>query len=542
MSEDLKVKETILLVDDNPINLQVLFETFKESGYKLIAAKDGEKALAMAESAHPDLILLDIMMPGMDGYEVCRHLKADEGTSNIPIIFVTAMGEAADETKGLELGAVDYITKPFSPPIVQARVRTHLALKRNMVELQEAYKIIESQKERMEDELNVGREIQMNMVPLTFPPFPDRDEFSIYATLQPAREVGGDFYDFFFIDEYRLCFCIGDVSGKGVPAALFMAVTKTLIEARARNDLSTASIITHVNDELSRDNKAFMFVTLFLGILDVRTGEFLYTNGGHNPPYIKRKNGSIDILDARHGPIVGPVPGLTYKAATARLAPDDLIFLFTDGVNEAMDPSKNQFSDERLVDLLSSRVFESVEEMVQTTVDEVKQFAGEAEQSDDITLLAIQFLKAAEADTCFLLDIPIKNSVPAIGQVNSRFNALSKQHGLSDPLRRKMNVVFDELLSNIISYAYQDDQEHEIEIKIELTEEKLTVSIVDDGLPFNPLGVEAPNREIPMEERKVGGLGIHLVRSIMDKVSYQRRIDKNVLTLIKHLDNDTMQL
>ena len=541
MSEDLKVKETILLVDDNPINLQVLFETFKESGYKLIAAKDGEKALAMAESAHPDLILLDIMMPGMDGYEVCRRLKADDGTSNIPIIFVTAMGETADETKGLELGAVDYITKPFSPPIVQARVRTHLALKRNMAELQEAYKIIESQKERMEDELNVGREIQMNMVPLTFPPFPERDEVSIYATLQPAREVGGDFYDFFFIDEYRLCFCIGDVSGKGVPAALFMAVTKTLIEARARDDLSTASIITHVNDELSRDNKAFMFVTLFLGILDVRTGEFLYTNGGHNPPYIKRQNGSIDILDERHGPIVGPVPGLTYKEATAHLAPDDLIFLFTDGVNEAMDPSKNQFSDERLVDLLSSRVFESVEEMVQTTVYEVEQFAGEAEQSDDITLLAIQFLKAAEADTCFLLDLTIKNSVPEIGQVNSRFNALSKQHGLSDPLRRKMNVVFDELLNNIISYAYQDDQEHEIEIKIELTEEKLTVSIVDDGLPFNPLGVEAPNSDIPMEERKVGGLGIHLVRSIIDKVSYQRRIDKNVLTLIKHLDNDTRQ-
>ncbi len=538
MSDDTKVKETILLVDDNPINLQVLFETFKESGYKLIAAKDGEKALAMAQSAHPDLILLDIMMPGMDGYEVCRRLKADEGTADIPIIFVTAMGETSDETKGLELGAVDYITKPFSPPIVQARVRTHLALKRNMAELQEAYKIIESQKERMEDELNVGREIQMNMVPLVFPPFPDRDEFSIYATLQPAREVGGDFYNFFFIDEYRLCFCIGDVSGKGVPAALFMAVTKTLIESRARDDLSTASIITHVNDELSRDNKAFMFVTLFIGILDVRTGEFLYTNGGHNPPYIKRRDGSLEILDERHGPIVGPVPGLTYKEARARLSPGDLLFLFTDGVNEAMDPSQNQFSDERLLDLVSSRAFDSVEEMVKTTVQEVEQFAGAAEQSDDITLLSIQFLKAAEASSSSQLDLTIKNRVQEIGQVNRRFNTLSKQHGLSDPIRRKMNVVFDELLNNIISYAYQDDQEHDIEIKLELSEDKLTISIVDDGLPFNPLGVEAPNREIPMEERKVGGLGIHLVRSIMDKVSYQRRIDKNALTLMKRLDHD----
>ena len=396
MTIDEKGKETLLLVDDNPINLQVLFETLKQSGYKLIAAKDGQKALAMASSARPDLILLDIMMPGMDGYEVCRRLKEDETTRDIPIIFVTAMGETSDETKGLELGAVDYITKPFSPPIVQARVRTHLALKRNMAELQEAYRIIEAQKERMEDELNVGREIQMSMIPLTFPPFPDHDEFSIYATLQPAREVGGDFYDFFFIDEYHLCFCIGDVSGKGVPAALFMAVTKTLIQSKARDDLSTAGIINHVNNELSRDNKTFMFVTLFVGILDVRSGAVRYTNAGHNPPYIKRKDGSTEILDQRHGPIAGPVPGLTYEEDTTRLSAGDLLFIFTDGVTEAMDLSKRQFSDKRLFDLLSSRDFESAEEAIQTTMSEVKIFVGETEQSDDITLLAIQFLKPTE--------------------------------------------------------------------------------------------------------------------------------------------------
>ena len=397
MTDDEKRKETLLLVDDDPINLQVLLETLKESGYKLIAAKDGQKAVAMASSGRPDLILLDIMMPGMDGYEVCRRLKANENTRDIPVIFVTAMGETTDETKGFELGAVDYITKPFSPPIVQARVRTHLALRRNMAELQEAYRIIESQKERMQKELNVGREIQMSMIPLTFPPFPDHDEFSIYATLQPAREVGGDFYDFFFIDDYRLCFCIGDVSGKGVPAALFMAVTKTLIQSKARDDLSTASILDHVNNELSRDNKAFMFVTLFVGILDVRSGAVRYTNAGHNPPYIKRKDGSIEVLDQRHGPLAGPVPGLTYKEDTTRLSAGDLLFIFTDGVTEAMDLSRNQFSNKRLFDLLSSRDFESAEEVIQTTVSEVKKFEGEAEQSDDITLLALQFLKPAES-------------------------------------------------------------------------------------------------------------------------------------------------
>ncbi|MCZ6484110.1 MAG: SpoIIE family protein phosphatase, partial [Acidobacteria bacterium] len=159
--------------------------------------------------------------------------------------------------------------------------------KRHEQALQEAYDVIKDQKERMENELNVGRDIQMSMVPLTFPYPPDRDEFLVYAKLKPARELGGDFYDFYFVDERRFFFCIGDVSGKGVPAALFMAVTKTLIKSRTGEDCSTASILTHINDELSKDNSSCMFVTLFAGILDVTTGEFIYTNAGHNPPYLR---------------------------------------------------------------------------------------------------------------------------------------------------------------------------------------------------------------------------------------------------------------
>ena len=255
--------------------------------------------------------------------------------------------------------------------------------------LQEAYGIIKDQRDRMEDELNIGREIQMSMIPLTFPPFPDHDEFSVFAALEPALEVGGDFYDFYFIDEERFCFCIGDVSGKGVPAALFMAVAKTLIKSRAADDRSTASILTHVNDELSVDNFNCMFVTIFSGILNIRTGELLYTNAGHNPPYLKRRDGTLQPLDQRHGPVIGAVEGIVYAEGRDTMESGDLLLLYTDGVTEAMDIEDRLFSEKRLEQLLVSMDTDDADKVVDNTVVAVKVFAGEAEQADDITVLAL---------------------------------------------------------------------------------------------------------------------------------------------------------
>ncbi len=263
--------------------------------------------------------------------------------------------------------------------------------KRAEAALQEAHQIIKDQKERMEEELNVGHDIQMSMIPLVFPPFPDHDEFSVFAALEPAREVGGDFYDYYFIDEERICFCIGDVSGKGVPAALFMAMARTLIKSRAADDRSTASILTHVNDELSVDNQSCMFVTVFAVILNIRTGELLYTNAGHNPPYIKRNDGTLQCLDQRHGPVIGAVEEMVYAEGRDTMAPGDLLLLFTDGVTEAMDVEDRLFSEHRLEQLLTSMDTDDVDKVVDGTVVAVKAFAGEAEQADDITVLALAF-------------------------------------------------------------------------------------------------------------------------------------------------------
>ena len=528
-------QQKILIVDDERFNVNVLADLLKPN-YKIMAAKNGEQALKAARIANPpDLILLDIMMPEMDGYEVCRRLKGDDATRDIPVIFITAMGETSDETKGLEVGAVDYLTKPISPPIVQARVKTHLALRRNMAELQKAYFVIEAQKERMQEELNVGRDIQMSMVPRKFPAFPDREEFSIHAALHPAREVGGDFYDFFFIDENRLCVCIGDVSGKGVPAALFMAVTRTLIKARAIDDTSTASILTRVNDEISRDNKAYMFVTIFLGILNTVTGELIYTNAGHNPTLVRRANGAVDRLDPLHGPVVGAREGLAYKEDSVNVARGDILLMYTDGVTEARNLDQEFFEEQRLTELLSTGEFDSAKGVVEATVSKVKQFEGGADQFDDITVMALQFLKQPQDAEIPVLDMKLKNQLTEIDRFKESFNPFSEENKIPTPIRRELNMVFDELLNNVISYAYQDDKEHEIEVRVEAARQRLVVSIADDGIPFNPFDADKPDTGLAIEDRMPGGLGIHLVLKVMDKVAYQRRTNKNVLTLVKNI-------
>ena len=214
--------------------------------------------------------------------------------------------------------------------------------------LAETLVLVKAAKARMEEELNFARDIQMSMLPHTFPAFPDRKELDIFAVLEPARETGGDLYDFFMIDEHRLCFSIGDVSGKGVSAALFMAMTKIMLKSRATSDSSPASIVTHVNDSISTDNDACMFVTLYLGILNLRDGTLITTNAGHNPPLLRRRGGKYEWLDAKDGPFVGPISGIAFKESETQLHPGDELFFYTDGVTEADNIQRELFGNERL--------------------------------------------------------------------------------------------------------------------------------------------------------------------------------------------------
>lgn len=248
-----------------------------------------------------------------------------------------------------------------------------------------------AQRERMESELKVAHSIQMSILPKVFPPFPDRKEFDIYATIEPAKEVGGDFYDFFQIDDDHLYFVIADVSGKGIPAALFMAVTKTLIKSKVTAGLTPDQIINRVNKDLCIGNDENMFATIFFGVLQISTGEIQYTNGGHNPPLIIKKNGEIEWLIGKGNIIVGVMDDADYITEKLLLEPGDCLFLYTDGVTEAMNEMNELFSDNRLKDVLYKLYGKSIQEIVVRTQQEIHHFAQGAPQSDDITMMVVEY-------------------------------------------------------------------------------------------------------------------------------------------------------
>jgi CheY-like chemotaxis protein len=279
-------KKTVLVVDDTPTNIHILMEILKND-YRVVAAVNGKRALQLAASdPPPDIILLDVMMPEMDGNEVCARLKAEPKTRDIPIIFITAKSEARDETKGFELGAVDYITKPISPPVVLARVKSHLELKqakeilkkqnvileqrveertKEVLELQQVEFDLRAAKEKVENELNIAAQIQKSILPSEFPAYPDRKEFELFALMQPARYVGGDFYDFFFVDDQTLALVMADVSDKGIPAALFMMVSRTLINslALAVENKSPSVVLEKANNIMCQNNESGMLSPYF---------------------------------------------------------------------------------------------------------------------------------------------------------------------------------------------------------------------------------------------------------------------------------------
>ena len=409
-----------------------------------------------------------------------------------------------------------------------------VAIKNDITERKKLEEILLKAKERMEDELNVAKDIQMSMLPLIFPAFPKREELEIYAELIPAREVGGDFYDFHFIDENHICFVMGDVSGKGVPAALMMAVTKTLLKSRASNDKSTASILTHVNNEIAKDNDAYMFITVFIAILNTNTGELVYSNAGHNPSYIISENKELTKLKDLHGPVVGAMEEMTYGETKLFLKKNDIVLSYTDGVTESQNIKEELYSDARFEELLKNGDYNSTETLTKLIIGSVKEFEGEAEQFDDITVMALEYCQNPSNVSSIKSSTRINNNLKQITKVIEWFEIFALENKMQFAIIQKINIAFDELLNNIISYGYNDDKIHEIKIELELRGVRLIIIFNDDGIPFNPFKKDPPDTMLTIEERIIGGLGIHLVRKLMDECEYKRHTNKNIITLIKH--------
>ena len=376
----------VVVVDDDVTNLKMAGRILSKHDMRVTALKSGMALIEYIKTNKPDLILLDIMMPGLDGFETLRRLKEQMPRSEeIPVIFLTADENQESETRGLALGAMDFIKKPFVPEVLVLRVR-------HTIELVRLQRNLERENERIRSELAMASRIQAAMLPGIFPAFPEREEIDVYASMDPVRRVGGDFYDFFFIDNNRLCLLIADVSDKGIPAALFMMASKIMLADNAKSGKTPAQILQDTNEAICANNPEGMFVTVWLGILDISTGHLTTANAGHEYPALLRADGHFELLRDRHGLVIGGIPGIQYHDCHVEMHPGSKIFVYTDGVPEATNADKEFFGTERMLQALNTHKDGSPKLILQGVRKAVNDFAQDTEQFDDMTMLCLEYM------------------------------------------------------------------------------------------------------------------------------------------------------
>ena len=386
---------------------------------------------------------------------------------------------------------------------------------------------VTAEKERIGAELDVARHIQASMLPSIFPPFPNRDEFDIYASMTPAKEVGGDFYDFFLVDDNHLAMVIADVSGKGVPAAMFMMISKTLLKSAAQSGLSPKAILEKVNNQLCENNDAEMFVTVWIGILEIYTGKLACANAGHEYPAIMRKGGSFELYKDKHGFVLAGMEGSKYREYELVLSAGDRLFVYTDGVAEATDSNNNLYGTDRMIDALNNAKDLSSRELLESLHKDIDSFVGLADQFDDITMLSIQI----KQDNSSFEEISLKPCLDNLDQVTDFIDNHLSEGGVSNKLIFKVNMAIDEIYSNIARYSGAT----EARVGCNVSENKVSLRFIDNGSPYDPTVKEDPDTTLSAEEREIGGLGIYMVKKIMDEISYEYKDGLNILILEKNI-------
>ena len=369
----------VLIVDDVKANVDVLVQALNDE-YKLSVALGGRQAIDAIGRCAPDLVLLDIMMPDMDGYEICRRLRAAEPTRELPIMFLSSLEDAQDKARGFEAGGNDYVTKPFEMLEVKARVRSLLKAKSYADAVREA---------AMRD-LRIAREIQTGLLPADIAAQVRGTGLDVHAVLEPAHHVGGDLYEVMRLGPDRVLVAVGDVSGKGIPAALFMAVAMTLLRSMARQGIALEDILRRMNDELLEQNPRGMFVTLQCLVFDLAHGRVTCANAGHLGAVRLHAGEPPALAFSSSGLVIGLLPGCDVTSETLDLQAGDIFVLYTDGVSEAFDTNDDLYGEERLLAYLRAAPCGSARDITHGVLDAVRQHASGAPQSDDITIVAVR--------------------------------------------------------------------------------------------------------------------------------------------------------
>ena len=385
---------------------------------------------------------------------------------------------------------------------------------------------------RIDQELEFARVIQLSAMPRVFPGRPD---FEVCASIDPAREVGGDFYDFFLVDEDHAAMVIADVSGKGIPAAMFMMTSKTLIKNRALLGENPEAILKHVNRQLCEGNEAELFVTVWLAILELSTGKGLAANAGHEHPALRRRDGEYELLKYRHSPAVALEEDVRFREHSFELHPGDSLFVYTDGIPEAHNEENKLYGTERMLDALNHDPNAAPETLLNTVRKDIETFQGNAAQFDDVTMIAFRYW-GTEPHTEELpeKELTVEAAMENLPQVMALVDCGLDGLACSPQVRRQVKIALEELYVNVVSYAYAPDTGPvTVRVATEKEPPAILITLIDSGIPYDPLKKPDPDLSLSPEERPIGGMGIYMVKKSMDAVTYQRVNDQNVLTLRK---------
>lgn len=383
---------------------------------------------------------------------------------------------------------------------------------------------------RIDKELEFAKQIQYSSLPTKYP---NREEIDLYAEMITAKEVGGDFYDFYMIDENKVAFLVADVSGKGIPAAMFMMRAKTIIKDLAETGMELSEVFTKANEKLCENNEAGMFVTAWMGTLDLLTGTLSFANAGHNPPLVKTSEGKFEYLKTRSGLFLAGMEGIKYKKNEIKLAPGDVIYLYTDGITEATNEQNELYGEKRLQQLVNACENLSAEQLCSAIKDDVNKFVGTAAQFDDITMLCVGYKSSVNLEE----EITVSAEVDSLPEITEFVEANLVKFGCNMKMITQVNIALDEIVSNIARYAYSPGKGN-VTVALEILKNPKAVSVtfIDNGKPYNPLEKNDPDVSLSADEREVGGLGIFMVKKSMDDMHYEYSDGKNIFTIVKKFD------
>lgn len=427
---------------------------------------------------------------------------------------------------------------------------------------------VTAEEERIQTELSLASRIQAAMLPSVFPPFPQRQEFDLFASMDPAREVGGDFYDFFLVDDDHLYMVIADVSGKGIPAALFMTTAKVILAQYIIDGKSPEEVLETANDAICATNREEMFISVWIGILEISTGKLIAANAGHEYPVIKRPDGDFELIRDRHGFVLGGMEGMKYSEYEMLMEPGSSLFVYTDGVPEAADSSLEQFGLQRMLASLNENPGGHPEQIVYSVRRAVDGFTGEAEQFDDMTMLCLKYngnethLQNQVDDTensagsqCSedttgssmitgnsgaeeesVKELTLEATLDNIPEVTAFVDNLLEKADCPMKAQIQIAVAIDELFSNIARYAYKGGTgKATVRLEFEKQPRAVSITFIDHGIPYNPLKQKDPDITLDADERPIGGLGIFVVKKTMDDVQYEHRDGNNILRIKKRI-------